>query len=504
MSDAIEVKEDKSMVYLLDDEGKYQEVSEKNYALSEGQKFVSFDEYRIGKYEEFGKWMKNNKDKIERFETQKQFKIKLDNFIGNVKEFHKTNPFFYDKQNIFWFWDINKFAWEVVDEVDLMNKLDQILGLDGQTVSSRIKSCYLEAFKRVGRNKIPKEAKVKWVQFKDKAYSISSNCFYDIQPNYFFTNPIPHIVSDNPETPVMDKLFEEWVGVEYMDLLYEIIAYSTYRAYPLQVLFSLVGNGRNGKSCFLRLLSRFIGQSNVCSTELDLLVGHTSSRFESFKLYKKLVCLMGETNFGTLTQSSLLKKLTGGDMIGFEMKGKKPFDDYNYAKMIIASNSLPSSDDTSDGFYRRWIIVDFPNQFPEGKDILDTVPIEEYSNLAKKVTLILPKLLKRGSFLGQEDISKRKDKYIMASNPITMFIDACCIKDDNSFVSYGELYLAYVQYLKKHKKRRVLRKEFKIALEDEGIFVDRCSKKIDEVNDGWKSSMWVEGLILKGGWKSDM
>ena len=84
------------------------------------------------------------------------------------------------------------------------------------------------------------------------------------------------------------------------------------------------------------------------------------SRFESFKLYKKLVCTMGETNFNVLNKTSLLKKLTGQDLIGFEFKNKKPFDDYNYAKIMIASNSLPVSSDTSEGFYRRWMILDFP------------------------------------------------------------------------------------------------------------------------------------------------
>jgi len=86
--------------------------------------------------------------------------------------------------------------------------------------------------------------------------------------------------------------------------------------------------------------------------------------------------------------------LTGGDKIGFEKKNKDPFDDYNYAKMIIASNSLPISQDTSDGFYRRWLIVDFPNEFEEGIDILGTIPEQEYNNLALKITKIVTGFVK--------------------------------------------------------------------------------------------------------------
>jgi len=63
-------------------------------------------------------------------------------------------------------------------------------------------------------------------------------------------------------------------------------------------MLCLYGCGRNGKSQYLKIVNKFLGISNICSTELDLLVGSNSSRFEIFKLYKKLCCMMGETNFG--------------------------------------------------------------------------------------------------------------------------------------------------------------------------------------------------------------
>ena len=210
---------------------------------------------------------------------------------------------------------------------------------------------------------------------------------------------------------------------------------------------------------------------------------------------------MGETNFGILTSTSILKKLVGGDIIGFEKKGKDPFDEYNYAKILISSNSLPSSSDTSEGFYRRWLIIDFPNQFKEGKDILKDIPKEEYENLAKKVTEILPKLLNKGSFTNQGDIEERKQKYIMASNPLSLFIKKCCIKTDYSYVSYNELYVSYIKYLKIHKKRRIKMKEFKAALEEEGFWVEKTAKKIDDI---FKNGYWIDGLELKLNWEKNM
>jgi phage/plasmid-associated DNA primase len=169
-------------------------------------------------------------------------------------------------------------------ETDLINSIDDTLRLTGMTVNGKLKQAYLESFRRVGRKFKPQDAPVKWIQFKDKAYSITSGDIHNIKSNYFFTNPIPYKIGESTETPVMDKLFEEWVGKERVKTLYEIIAYCCYRDYPIHTIICMVGTGRNGKSQFQRLMRKFLGVENVCDTELDDLM---NSRFEGFGLYSQ-------------------------------------------------------------------------------------------------------------------------------------------------------------------------------------------------------------------------
>ncbi len=417
--------------------------------------------------------------------------IKVDHYLENAERFYENQPYFFDKTKIWWIWRDNR--WEITDETDMSRLLDDSLGFMGQTVSSTIRSNTLESMRWIGRQNKPEDAPIKWIQFKDKAFSIESKNIYDVTPKYFFCNPIPWDIGESSDTPTMDKLFTEWVGEKYVKTLYEIIAYCCYNDYPIHLIFCLIGCGRNGKSRFLALLSKFLGIENICSTELDSLL---DSRFESFKLYKKLACTMGETNFGVMAKTSLLKKLSGQDIIGFEYKNKTPFDDYNYAKIIISSNSLPTSSDTSEGFYRRWLIIDFPNTFPEGKDILKIVPDIEYNNLCKKVVEILPKLLDKGSFTNQGDIKRRKEKYILASNPLSLFIKENCNREENIFMRYSELYTNYVKYLIKNKRRKISRKEFSGVLEEEGLEVIKTSKKI---GDDFVNGNFIEGIELKIG-----
>jgi len=414
--------------------------------------------------------------------------ILIDNYVKNVEDFYEQQPFFYDESCLFWMWDGYKY--KVVDEVDMMNFLDSTLGFMGQTVSSRIKSSYMEAFKRVGRQKKPKEAKKHWIQFRDKAFSLRSGNIYEVTPDYFFTNPIPHELGGSDNTPVMDKLITDWVGEEYKKTAYEILAYCCLADYPIHLVFCLVGSGRNGKSKFLGMLNNFVGKENICSTELDILL---ESRFESSKLHKKLVASMGETNFGVMTKTSLLKRLVGGDVVGIEYKNKNPFDEINYAKIVIASNSLPISHDDSEGFYRRWLILDFPNIFPEGHDILKTIPDIEYNNLARKITKILPELLKRGKFTNQGTIEERRRKYIENSNPLKTFLKEYYIRDSNGYERYSEVYNNYRKYLHKKKKRRVGYKEFNDILSMEGLSIQRTSRMI---GDKYVSDRFIDGITF--------
>lgn len=420
--------------------------------------------------------------------------IILDDYYRNAVSFYDTNPYFYDKNGIFWFWNSGLHCYEIKDETDLLNFFDRELAFYGATITPKVRLIYLEAFKRVGRRGVPIEAKKKWIQFKGKAYDLKGH-FHKVDFKYFFTNPIPWDIGELTDTPTMDKLFKEWVGEEWVNTCYEIIAYCCYRGTPIHRIFCLYGSGCNGKSQFLKVVRKFIGANNIASTELDLLCGNNKSRFESFKIYRKLVCEMGETNFGTISQTSIIKKIASGDLIGFEKKGKDSFDEEVYAKLIIASNSLPSSEDTSTGFFRRWIIIKFLNEFKEGKEIYLTIPDKEYNNLAKKVTDILPKLLETGKFTKEGTIEERKNKYIEVSNPILIFINTFCVIGGDKFISSGKLYTAYIQWLTENKHRRVNRKEFNSALANEGFWIERTSKK-NEAGE-FKSDNWVVGINLK-------
>jgi len=354
---------------------------------------------------------------------------KVFNKESQAEKFNELQPIFYDRAGLFWLWNAKRLCWEITDEVDLLNMINAGTGKD--IISSKNRTEIINALKQEGRKSIPKAIEPNWIQFKDKIYNITNGESINSSPEYFVTNPIPYEVSGDPRTPMMDKIFTEWVGEKYIDTLYEIIAYCCLYDYPINRLFCFIGGGMNGKTCFLNLLRKFIGISNVCSTELDTLL---ASRFEITRLHKKLVCMMGETNFNEMNRTSIIKKLTGNDLIGFEYKNKNTFEDINYAKILIATNNLPTTTDKTVGFYRRWLILDFPNNFSEKKNILADIPEEEYNNLATRCIINLNKILEKREFTNEGTIEERTKKYEDKSDPLEKFLKEFIYEDYNGFI----------------------------------------------------------------------
>jgi len=424
--------------------------------------------------------------------------LHVTNYIENVNKFYMKNPFFYDRSKIFWFWSKEKFKWEIVDDIDLMNSITKSLNISGEIISSQTRSSYLEAFKRVGRENQPRIPPKTWLQFRNKIYDISSGQIIEATAEYFITNPIPWNVGDISDTPTMDNIFTEWVGINHVETLYEILAYCLLPDYPLHRIFCLVGSGMNGKSKFLELLSRFVGEMNVTSSELDTLL---TSRFEVTRLHKKLVCQMGETDFSTMKKTSMLKKLTGQDTIGFEYKNKDPFEGHNYAKILVATNNLPITEDKTRGFYRRWLIIDFPNEFTEKKDILSKIPNDEFNQLAKKSIGILSKLLKKREFKNEGTLEQREKRYEEKSNIVKRFIKERCEISIDVEISFAEFYAAFTKYCREQKHRTLTNKMVGSLLGNEGFErVNQTVTKLvgDHVGDRKTTTQRViKGLKIK-------
>lgn len=416
---------------------------------------------------EFDEYVKKSNNKNKSNEDSPFFIFEKE---AQAREFIKKQPLFFNKSEMWLIWDWEELKYKLTDKTEILNGIKK-LGVN--TINSKEKTEILNALQQVGRESMPKELNQYCIQFKNKIINIKTGEEFKSTPEYFSTNPIPWKIGDSEETPTMDKYFKEWVGEEYVKTLYQILAYSTSSNQFMQRMFAFVGGGSNGKGTFIKLLRKFIGKDNCVSSEMALL---SSNGFETSSLYKKLVCEMGEVSQDDLQNTNQIKKLGGDDELRYCFKGKTPFTEFSPTTCIINTNSLPTTPDKTLGFYRKWLIIDFPNQFPIKTGIIESIPDKEFENLGRKSIRLLKEMYETRKFENEGTYQERMDRYEERSNPILKFIDDYCEEDFEAYLSLKKFSVALNDYLKSKHLRIMTPKEIKKKLSDEGFDVRRTTK----------------------------
>jgi len=162
-----------------------------------------------------------------------------------------------------------------------------------------------------------------------------------------FLSKLPVEYKPNQDCPKIKKFLKEIVRPEDIPLLQEMVGYTLWKDYPIQKAFVLLGEGNNGKSTFLQLLTKLLGKHNVSSVSLQEL---ENNRFATALLYGKLANIYADLPSKILRNTSKFKMLTGGDIITAEQKFKNPFKFYNHAKIIFSTNELPRTHDDTEHF----------------------------------------------------------------------------------------------------------------------------------------------------------
>jgi P4 family phage/plasmid primase-like protien len=223
------------------------------------------------------------------------------------------------------------------------------------------------------------------------------------------------------EAPQLVEILRMWVGEPYRLTLLELVGYTTIAfRYPLNKTFMLLGQGSNGKSTFLRMLRDILGKHNVASVPLQAFT-NLDYRFLWTRLVGKLVNIFADLPKVALSYTGVFKVLTGEDCMDFDRKGREPVGCYiNYAKMVFSANELPETKDLTHAFFRRWVLVEFPNVFPEDPGWYDKNITQELRNTTLTIGLeAMREVLERRAFTGETYV---KERWLEESDQIYKFI----------------------------------------------------------------------------------
>jgi len=238
------------------------------------------------------------------------------------------------------------------------------------------------------------------------------------------------------------KFLKSLVNEEDLEILYEIPASCLVRVHFPYAYF-LYGTGSNGKSTYLNLITNLLGEENVSNVSLQDLSSPNTKRFRTAALIGKLANIFPDLPSTQLWSTDTFKALTGDDYITVEKKFKEPFSFKNTARLIFSANEFPRTKDESDAFWRRWIIVKFPNKFRNNPKFLEKLTTdEEKSAFLDEILKRLPRILECNPTIN----ANARSEWIRNTDSVRAFLEDRVVEDKNSYVVKSELYNAYVEY----------------------------------------------------------
>lgn len=164
---------------------------------------------------------------------------------------------------------------------------------------------------------------------------------------------------------------------EMIGFLRRVAGYALTGLTNEQCLFLLLGPGANGKSTFVEVLRRLVGDYGQ-PTEFRTLIqrqNQDSVRNDLAALRGCRIVSAGEPNRRQKFDEALVKILTGGDMISTRFLYGEFFSYEPEFKLLLSMNEKPRIDGTDDGIWRRIHLVEFKITIPIDRQVANLTEV---------------------------------------------------------------------------------------------------------------------------------
>lgn len=279
-------------------------------------------------------------------------------------------------------------------------------------------------------NQFPKTL-THYIPFWDGVWDLQTQEFKPFRPEMYISNKLPWKFNPKASLGALNDVMRGFVSSEDYYMLLELLASTFWRSNKeIQHIWFLKGPGSNGKSLFVDILIHLLGRNNVAALSMDSL----HDKFMRQELLGKWLNNGGELNVSDkIVDTKDLKGLSAGDLINVDIKFKDPIKMENTCKLIFSCNRLPITLDTSDGWFRRVIILKFPYKYirtENSPNIWGSFTVENFEALAyltlQKLQSIYNKSMRLESAKNPHEM---RLVYGKESNPIHEFVEKYCVVD---------------------------------------------------------------------------
>lgn len=268
--------------------------------------------------------------------------------------------------------------------------------------------------------------------------------------------------------------------VRKMALLQEVAGYVLQPTNKMQAAVFLIGEGSNGKSVYTDTLKAVFTPERTTAVPLEKL----DKDFQLVQTATSILNICGETSGEIDGATSTFKAVVSGDLVNACHKGKDFFSFEPRTKFFVNCNSFPRTSDTTNGFLRRCVFIEFPLKFVISGE--PTRPNERKANIHLSETLQTPEALTgifnwvlegyqtleaTGYFTKTDEEEDIKEQFKLTLNPLVSFVSDT--KDTMQLdFSADELYNSYCAWCEMARHKCMSRTQFRAKIQP--VIRDYC------------------------------
>lgn len=227
----------------------------------------------------------------------------------------------------------------------------------------------------------------------------------DHSPDYgmVYTLPFRYLPEQAGNSPYFFGFLEDSWGHDddfgaKKNALQEALAVTLFGLGPrYQRVILAQGVAKSGKSQLLKIAQSLVPDDAKCFVPPN----DWADRFLPTMMHEKLINVCGELSEKKKIDGQRFKDIVDGAEMSGQRKGQDIFKFRPICTHWFASNHTPKTEDTSEGFTRRWLILEFNRPVPPEKrrtDLGDIIVAEEREAIVAWAVLALPRLLTNNEY----------------------------------------------------------------------------------------------------------
>ena len=325
---------------------------------------------------------------------------------------------------------------------------------------------------------------LRYINLENGMYDTEKQKLLDHDPEYYSICQIPVEYNSKAECSKWKEALKQWIpDKKTIMFLQEYVGHCLIPDTRHEKAIILLGEGNNGKSTFLEVISRLFGEDNLSGLSIDRLT--KKSRFETANLKDKLVNIYNDVDPKIIKDTGLIKTIISGQTLRAEKKYITSQDTKLVSRLIFAANRLPKAVDAKRAWYRRFEIVRFPNSFTPNDDCFDIdykyKLCNELSGILNWALEGLHRLKQNNVFTTSASLKKEKLKYKGVNDPIESFYESKIVDSPGNVIDKKEVYGEYVKFCEQLGIEAETQRTLTMKLKDLGIESKRKSINGDKI-----------------------